>query len=59
SAAPSSSDSAAPRSRRATGRVPGLVAKPAAATSGAGAKPNCNPPYYFSEGIKTYKPECI
>jgi serine/threonine protein kinase len=21
--------------------------------------PNCDPPYYFSGGIKTYKPECI
>ncbi|HEY3595069.1 MAG TPA: serine/threonine-protein kinase, partial [Polyangiaceae bacterium] len=35
---------------------------PAASASevpAAADRPNCDPPYYFSDGIKTYRPECI
>ncbi|MDF3065380.1 MAG: serine/threonine protein kinase [Polyangiaceae bacterium] len=37
------------------------VAPPTAAAAAPKAKPaaGCDPPYYFSAGIKTYKPECI
>ena len=58
-ARPSASDSAPSRSRRQLGRAPAVVGKPVAPSPAASAKPNCNPPYYFSEGIKTYKTECI
>jgi serine/threonine-protein kinase len=36
--------------------------RPAAVSGGRSkdtATPNCDPPYHFSGGIKTYKPECI
>jgi serine/threonine-protein kinase len=32
-------------------------ASPGAASAGQGA--DCNPPYYFDHGIKTYKPACL
>lgn len=33
--------------------------KPSSAPSPSRVEGRCNPPYYFSGGIKTYKPECI
>jgi len=51
--------SASGKSRHRTHAVGApAVAKPAAAPN-AGPRPGCDPPYYFSAGIKTYKPECI
>lgn len=35
------------------------LAAPAPAAPKPAARPGCDPPYYFSGGIKTYKPECI
>lgn len=51
----------APRTHRATR---GVVPPPAATTSVAAPAPvpaaaNCNPPYYFERGIKTFKQECL
>jgi serine/threonine-protein kinase len=54
--------SAAPSGKSRHGRVRGVapaVARPAATPTSGGAKPGCDPPFYFSAGIKTYKPECI
>jgi eukaryotic-like serine/threonine-protein kinase len=55
-ASPNAPGSAKSRHVRVRGGV--AAAKPAAAAPG-GARPGCDPPYYFSAGIKTYKPECI
>jgi eukaryotic-like serine/threonine-protein kinase len=55
-----SAPSAASTAKHARGRV--RVAAPAAVSIPAvRPKPqgNCDPPYFFSAGIKTYKPECI
>ena len=61
-ASPLASESAPSRSRRTRQRTPAFVATPAAnapVKSAAVGKAQCDPPYYFSEGIKKYKPECI
>ncbi len=52
--------SAAPSASTKRSRVR-WVAPPPAAVAAPKAKPaaGCDPPYYFSAGIKTYKPECI
>jgi eukaryotic-like serine/threonine-protein kinase len=58
---PGASPSASSAPKRKGGQAR-WVAPPAAATPApAKAKPatGCDPPYYFSAGIKTYKPECI
>jgi serine/threonine protein kinase len=34
-----------------------VIPKPKATASAP--EPNCSPPYYFSNGIKTFKPECL
>lgn len=56
----SSTPSAVASPRRARGRAPNVAA---ASAKGAAVKARpaagCDPPYYFSAGIKTYKPECI
>jgi serine/threonine protein kinase len=64
--APSASGSPSKgRVRYVPGRVMrGPAATPAPAASAAtapapAAAANCDPPYYFSNGNKTYKPECI
>jgi serine/threonine-protein kinase len=38
-----------------------VTAKPKATTSASAsaAESNCSPPYYFSNGIKAFKPECL
>lgn len=36
--------------------VPKSTTPPAASSTG---ESNCSPPYYFSNGIKTFKPECL
>ncbi|RYZ09885.1 MAG: serine/threonine protein kinase [Myxococcales bacterium] len=49
-----------PRGVRPAG--PAAAPAPAAAPPAApppAASEGCNPPYYFSRGIKTYKPECL
>jgi hypothetical protein len=48
------------RARAFTGRVVAAPppAAPAAAAPAAAGK-NCDPPYFFANGNKTYKPECI
>jgi serine/threonine-protein kinase len=59
---PIAPESAPSGSRRTRQRNPAFVARPAPsgpAKSGTADKAKCDPPYYFSEGIKTYKPECI
>jgi hypothetical protein len=59
--APAASGTAKGKGRvRAWGRVP-LGAAPPTSTppSAAAAGKNCDPPYYFANGNKTYKPECI
>jgi serine/threonine-protein kinase len=53
-AAASEAASAASPSSRATPRG---VARPK--PSAAAAESTCTPPYYFSNGIKTFKPECL
>ena len=61
-ASPLASESAPSRSRGTRQRTPAFVAKPSAnapVKSAAAGKAQCDPPYYFSEGIKKYKPECI
>jgi serine/threonine-protein kinase len=47
------------QSRKTRVRAPQPGAKPLATPAEADPATNCNPPYYFSAGIKTYKPECI
>jgi len=47
---PSASRHASP-----TGTAAAAPASPAAAPASA----DCNPPYYFDHGIKTYKPQCL
>lgn len=56
-----SSPSSSATTKRAKGHVRWVPPSPAAAAAGPKAKPaaGCDPPYYFSAGIKTYKPECI
>ena len=44
------------RPRAAAPQEPAQPAKPAPATA---PQANCDPPYYFKGGIKTYKPECL
>jgi eukaryotic-like serine/threonine-protein kinase len=56
--APSASTSAKTHRVRAHGVAP-PVGSPAAASAKPSARPGCDPPYFFSAGIKTYKPECI
>jgi serine/threonine-protein kinase len=56
--APSASSSTKTHRVRAHGVAP-PVARPAAASPRGAARPGCDPPYFFSAGIKTYKPECI
>jgi serine/threonine-protein kinase len=46
-----------PRRRGNSDRLPETPAK--AAPPRAPVEKKCNPPYYFSGGIKTYRPECI
>ncbi len=63
-----SESSARPKPRRSSGAVPARrgTGSPAAPVTKSGAAApkgsegaNCKPPYYFSGGVKTYKPECI
>lgn len=64
-AAPKSSEP--PRSRRAPPIARPAVVPPRPSISGAGTSPaappessdQCNPPYYFVDGIKTYRPQCL
>jgi serine/threonine-protein kinase len=61
-AGPAASAAPSGKLRHARARAvvaPAPAAKPAATSTNAGAKPGCDPPFYFSAGIKTYKPECI
>jgi eukaryotic-like serine/threonine-protein kinase len=61
SAAPTPSSSSSAKARHARPHLPTVSVKPTTATASptAGTRAGCNPPYYFSAGIKTYKPECI
>jgi serine/threonine-protein kinase len=57
-AAPEPSASAG-RSSKASGKARIVAVQPVAAPPAA-AKPNCNPPYTLdTEGVKTFKPECL
>jgi eukaryotic-like serine/threonine-protein kinase len=56
---PASSASPSSKSPRVRPRVGAPVARPAATSAAARGRTGCDPPYYFSGGIKTYKPECI
>ncbi len=38
---------------------PHVAAAPKAAAPATAAEPACSPPYYLSNGIKTFKPECL
>jgi hypothetical protein len=38
---------------------PHVAAAPKAAAPAPAAEPTCSPPYYLSNGIKTFKPECL
>jgi serine/threonine protein kinase len=55
----SPADSGSARARRTRGRTPGIVPTAVAKPVEAAPGDKCKPPYYFVEGIKTYKPECI
>jgi eukaryotic-like serine/threonine-protein kinase len=59
--APSASSSSASAPKRKATHTRVAPPAPAVAAPAAKAKPaaGCDPPYYFSAGIKTYKPECI
>jgi hypothetical protein len=49
-----------PSSKGVSGRsAKGGVRTPAVAAPAKNPKANCNPPFYFENGIKVYKPECI
>ena len=55
---------AAPRPARESsprGQAPPLhvAAAPKPAAPATAAEPTCSPPYYLSNGIKTFKPECL
>ena len=56
---PSGSPSASGKARHSRPRLMIAPIKPGAVAPAAGARAGCDPPYYFSAGIKTYKPECI
>jgi eukaryotic-like serine/threonine-protein kinase len=43
----------------ARGPSPGVATAPAPKPSASSDESPCVPPYYFSNGIKTYKPECL
>jgi serine/threonine-protein kinase len=53
----------APRRGRAIAPTPAAPAPGTPTTSPAGAPPgadaNCSPPYYFKDGVKTYREECL
>jgi hypothetical protein len=57
-ASPAASNGGARKTRRAQPQRAPVPVKPATAAAAA-TRAGCNPPYYFSAGIKTYKPECI
>jgi serine/threonine-protein kinase len=59
--APSASASTSSAPKRKVGHARATPTPPTAAPTPVKAKPaaGCDPPYYFSAGIKTYKPECI
>ena len=48
-----------PPAPQAAETAPAAPSAPTKASAPAKPSKNCNPPYYFSEGIKTYKPECL
>jgi serine/threonine-protein kinase len=52
-------DSGSTRARKTRGRVPSNVASPLAKPVETERGDGCSPPYFFKDGIKTYKPECI
>jgi len=65
-AAASDSEEAEPSARTKPRRSSGVASgrksadvKGAASASKGSDDVNCKPPYYFSGGVKTYKPECI
>jgi eukaryotic-like serine/threonine-protein kinase len=59
SAAPSSAGKS-PAHKAPRSATPSVVASPPAeAPVVPTTNEGCNPPYYFSRGIKTYKPECL
>jgi serine/threonine protein kinase len=58
--APSADDEPGTLPRPAPKRTASSRAKPASSASvPEPEKPSCDPPYYFLDGIKTYRPECI
>jgi hypothetical protein len=52
-------DAGPSRSRKRDTPAGGLVPAPLAKPSASSVEDKCTPPYYFVDGIKTYKPECI
>jgi serine/threonine protein kinase len=56
STAPAAVSQPAWRASPAPRIVPKSTTPPAASSTG---ESNCSPPYYFSNGIKTFKPECL
>jgi eukaryotic-like serine/threonine-protein kinase len=56
---PSASSSSPAKARRARPPVATVPVRSATTAPAVGKGAGCNPPYYFSAGIKTYKPECI
>jgi serine/threonine protein kinase len=53
------SPSSSAKPRRARPPVATVPVRSAATAPAVGKSASCSPPYYFSAGIKTYKPECI
>jgi hypothetical protein len=53
---PDKPPAASPRPARPSSPAPGTAVKPGR----AGAKPNCDPPYYFdANGTKHFRKECV
>lgn len=49
----------AAKSKRAAAHLANATAVPAPNAKPGATRADCSPPYYFSGGIKTFKPECI